>query len=140
MIFLFILFIFFLAKQEDVKEIINAGFEKLFHVENGVAAPYVCLICDRFTGPNWSLIGVKALEKKDYFKVDDSILKLDDNLEKPYKYVGKGRATWMDQCLLSKRGMCIKKNRHNNFVVCSECDSCLKSNKRPAKGIAHGFF
>jgi hypothetical protein len=56
-----------LSKPEDIKERINAGFEKVFHVENGKAEPYVCLICDRFTGPNWSLIGVKQLKKTGVF-------------------------------------------------------------------------
>ena len=42
----------FLASAEDVKTRINAGLDKLFHVENGISVPYVCLVCDRFTGPN----------------------------------------------------------------------------------------
>ena len=54
----------FFSTPEQVKSRINAGLDKLYHVENGVAAPYVCLICDRFTGPDWSLMGAKALGKK----------------------------------------------------------------------------
>ena len=46
----------------------------------------------------------------------------------------------MDDCLLSKRGICVKKNRHNNFVLCKECDRCCRADKRPTKGIANGFF
>jgi hypothetical protein len=99
----------FLSTAEAVKRRINEEVDKLYHIENGLATPYVCLVCDRFTGPNWSKMGLRALEtKKEYFKVDDSILKLDENLEKSYKYEGKGRQPWMDKCLLSKRGICIK--------------------------------
>ena len=57
-----------------------------------------------------------------------------------YRYTGPGKATWMDQCLFSKRGICIKQNRNNKFVVCEDCFKCLKSKKHPAKGIANGFY
>ena len=46
----------------------------------------------------------------------------------------------MDDCLFSKRGICIKQNRNNKFVVCSDCDKCLSKNQRPVKAIANGFF
>ena len=52
----------YLSYAEDVKSRINRGLEKLYHVENGVAKPNVCLICDRFTGPDWSLMGIKELQ------------------------------------------------------------------------------
>ena len=46
----------------------------------------------------------------------------------------------MNDCLLSKRGICIMKNKHTSFVLCSECHSCIRKNKRPTKAIANGFF
>ena len=62
MIFKFvnILVMVFLSRAEHVKTRINTGIEKLFPVENGLAKPYVCLVCDQFTGPNWSLMGADS--------------------------------------------------------------------------------
>ena len=53
----------YLSTTEEVKSRINAELDKLYHIEDNVATPYVCLVCDRFTGPNWTVIKVEALEK-----------------------------------------------------------------------------
>ena len=129
-----------ISHTDEVKNRINAGLDKLFHVDNGVAVPNVCLICDRFTGPDWSLVAVDELKKKQhFFKVDDTIEKLDENLKGCYQYTGRGWSSWMNHCLFSKRGICITKNRNNSFVVCNDCCKCLKSKKRPTKAIANGY-
>ena len=54
----------YLSTTEEVKSRINADLDKLYHIENGVATPYVCLVCNGFTGPNWTVMNVDTIEKK----------------------------------------------------------------------------
>ena len=54
----------FCSTANDVKNRINAGLDKLFHIKNEKAVPYVCFVCDRFTGPDWKLKNVLELKKK----------------------------------------------------------------------------
>ena len=130
----------YLSTTEDEKSRINAELDKLYHIENNVATPYVCLVCDRFTGPNWTVMLAGTLEKNQhYFKIDDNTPKLDEVLEKSYKYEGCGKKPWMNSCLLSKRGVNIRKNRNSTFVLCKDCDKCMRSKNRPTKAIANGF-
>ena len=77
---------------------------------------------------------VSTLEKsKEYFEVNSQNSNL--NLRKCYLYEGLGKAKWMDDCWLSKRGVyCV---RQKGFVVCKECKTNLQYNQeRPVKVIA----
>ena len=52
MIIYIVLFIMsFLSSSGDVREAINKSIRDLFYLEpDGTAHPYVCLVCDSFTG------------------------------------------------------------------------------------------
>ena len=98
MIIYILLFIMsFLSSSGDVREAINKSMRDLFYLEpDGTAHPYVCLVCDSFTGPNFVRIKAETLERnsKEYFEVKNSNL----NLKKCYLYEGLGKAKWMDDC------------------------------------------
>ena len=44
------------------------------------------------------------------------------------------------QLFVVKRGVNIRKSKHSSFVLCKDCDKCIRSNIRPTKAIANGFF
>ena len=68
--FLNIFLMVYLSTTAEVKGRINAELDKLYHIENGVATPYVCLVCDHFTGPNWTEMMSETLagEKEGVFQ------------------------------------------------------------------------
>jgi hypothetical protein len=137
MIIYILLFIMsFSASSGDVREAINKSMRGLFYLEgDGTAHPYVCLVCDSFTGPNFVRMKVGTLEKsKEHFKVNNN-LKLNSNLRKCYLYEGLGKTKWMDDCWLLKRG--VYSVREKGFVVCKECQLNLQHNQRPVKAIAN---
>jgi hypothetical protein len=127
----------FLSSSGDVREAINKSMRDLFHLEpDGTAHPYVCLVCDSFTGPNFVHMKAPKLENsKEYFKVKSKNSNL--NLRKCYLYEGLGKAKWMDDCWLSKRSVYV---RDKGFVVCKECKTDIQHNQRPVKAIANGWF
>ena len=86
------------------------------------------------------MFGISFKHTKHQTTLFQSRRKLDENLKSCYKYISRGWSAWMNDCLFSKRGICITKNRKNSFVVCNDCCKCLKSKKRPTKAITNDYF
>ena len=138
LIYFFVFIMSFLSSSGDVREAINKSMRALLYQEpDGTAHPYVCLVCDSFTGPIFFRMKAETLEKsKEYFKVS-SKLKLNSNL-KCYLYEGLGKVKWINNCWLSKRGVYSSSGQghHRYFVVCKECKSNLQQKQRQVKAIA----
>ena len=133
----YIVMVFFSSTRE-VKERINESLKKLFHLEkDGSYRPIVCLVCDTFTGPSYSTLGVDALEKRKECLEADVSCKLSGALKECYSYEGEGKAAWRKNCLLSKRGIFIRKK---GFILCNNCRACLLKNNKPRKSIVNGFW
>ena len=55
------------ADAADVKAQINSEMDKLYYIQDpdsGDARPWVCLVCDQFTGPNWETFTDATLKKR----------------------------------------------------------------------------
>jgi hypothetical protein len=105
---------------EEVKEEMNRRLDDLYFSDNGIFKTTVCLICDRFLGPKEKEV---SAEIRNCYEYPDT---------------SRGHERWMDECFLSPRGcFCDSVNdKHEGFLVCSNCKHNLEQNSVPKYAIA----
>lgn len=119
----------------EIKNIINEDLSKLYiKDENNKYRPPVCINC--FTGPNWASFRPKTLEEMKHELRSDEI---NDNIRRHYIYKGELSQPWMEECLLSPRGICSSKGSGKVFVACKDCAGLVRKKRFPKRSIANGF-
>ena len=134
---------------ETVRNNINRRFDALYYQsDDGVAKPYVCLVCDEFLKPEEvKILPLEKLAKAQSILTPSVWNNVSPKIAACYTFDGNlDEATenfqWMDDMLLSPRSSYIKfsdRRKKNGFCVCAKCQYSLNCNEMPRFAIANNY-